>query len=129
MDATCKDHKDQIVHSFKICGITAALDSSEDAGINIHGLDCYVVGPVKPRATGSESVGSESTGSDGSDCTESDAEPEAFQVPSHVKRLLESIAVSRLYAGGDCTYKFATKTLWRTIHEKVPMIKNVTMIK
>ena len=34
-----------------------------------------------------------------------------------------------LYVGGDCIYKFATKTFWRTMHEKVPMIKNVAMIK
>ena len=83
-EATCKDQKDLIVRSFKICGITVALESSEDADINIHGLDGYVVGPVKPRATGSESVGSESTGSDDSDSTESDAGPEAFR-PSYTQ--------------------------------------------
>ena len=64
----CKNHKELIIRSFQKCGITVALDGSEDRDINIRGLGGYVVSIAAntsasaARAAGS--AGSESSNSD-----------------------------------------------------------------
>ncbi|RPB23426.1 hypothetical protein L211DRAFT_849700 [Terfezia boudieri ATCC MYA-4762] len=77
----CKDHKDLTVRSFKKCGITVALDSSEDTDESkIRGLDGYIVGSVKAAANGPESSGSVD-----SDSTLSDSGFEALEVPTYIQ--------------------------------------------
>ena len=43
--------KDMIIRSFKKCGISVAIDGSEDTEINIGGLEDYEVGESEEEAT------------------------------------------------------------------------------
>jgi len=43
------EHKELIIRSFRKCGITIALDGSEDSDINIRGLENYVVDRVEEQ--------------------------------------------------------------------------------
>ncbi|RPB22155.1 hypothetical protein L211DRAFT_351367 [Terfezia boudieri ATCC MYA-4762] len=62
-----------IIRSFQKCGITVALDGSEDQNINIHGLDGYTVGAIELEEE------SESSESDSSE-----SEPDGAGLPSHI---------------------------------------------
>ena len=53
-EAICIEHKELIIRSFQKCGITTALDGSEDSHINIRGLQNYVV-DVEEEEVGYES--------------------------------------------------------------------------
>ena len=44
-----------IIRSFKKCGISVAIDGSEDDQINIESLDDYTVGESEDEATDDES--------------------------------------------------------------------------
>ena len=48
-EMSCK--KDMIIRSFKKCGISVAIDGSEDDEINIESLDDYEVGESEEEAT------------------------------------------------------------------------------
>ena len=50
--------KESIIRSFRKCGITIALDGSEDNDINIRGLEDYTVG-VQSSESGDTSSGSD----------------------------------------------------------------------
>ena len=66
----CIEHKELIIRSFRKCGITTALDGSEDSDINIRGLENYEV-----RVEQAE-IGPESQESDVESDTESESEEE-----------------------------------------------------
>ena len=47
--------KESVVWSFRICGITIALDGSEDHDINIRGLEGYTIGAQSSESKGASS--------------------------------------------------------------------------
>ena len=76
-EAICKEHKELIIRSFRKCGITTALDGSEDSDINIRGLQNYVV-DIDEAEFRSESQGSNSDCD--TDCEEEGSEEEEEEV-------------------------------------------------
>jgi len=60
-----KNHKELIIRSFQKCGITVALDGSEDKDTNIRELDGYVVSSAaNTSASSARAAGPESSNSD-----------------------------------------------------------------
>lgn len=85
MERICKDHNALIIRSFQKCGITVALDGSEDHNINIQGLNGYIVGLQAIELEESAS----------SDSSDTESEPDIVRPPSHIQ-LGEEIGCERV---------------------------------
>ena len=68
---------EMIIHSFRKCGISIAVDGSEDEVINITGVDDYTVGSI-----GSSSSDDDDDDTSNDPCEESDAERSSIESDS-----------------------------------------------